>query len=214
MDNGFLPEGYAVPKSGGSYFKFKDGANRFRALASPIVGWMYWNQEGKPVRLRKAPGGLPLDIRQNDDGSYDRVKHFWAIPVWNYAEGAVQILELTQSTIQAAITDLVSSEEWGNPKGYDLTVNRKGEKLSTEYTVQPSPHKPLDEKIVAEYANKTLNLEALFEGGDPFASAPASPSNDDALADQQFAAMTDDATKIEPPAFVARRTPPEETIAA
>jgi hypothetical protein len=40
--------------------------------------WVYWTQEKKPVRLRKAPGGLPLDIRQNTDGSYDRVKQVTA----------------------------------------------------------------------------------------------------------------------------------------
>jgi hypothetical protein len=39
---------------------------------------VYWTQEKKPVRLRKAPGGLPLDIRQNTDGSYDRVKQVTA----------------------------------------------------------------------------------------------------------------------------------------
>lgn len=202
----FLPEGYSVPKQGGNYFKFKDGANKFRVLASPIIGYMYWNKENKPVRMRKQPSGLPLDIRENEDGTFDRIKHFWAVPVWNYAESAVQILEITQATIQAAITDLVSSEEWGNPREFDITVNRKGEKLNTEYTVQPSPHKPLDEKIKTEFEGKKLNLDALFEGGDPFAAAPASevsPTEDEA-ADTQFAEMT----KQEPPEVVKKYTPP------
>lgn len=196
MDNGFLPEGYAVPKSGGQYMKFKDGANKFRILASPIMGWQYWTQENKAVRLRKAPVGQPLDLRQNDDGSYDRIKHFWAVPVWNYAESAVQILEITQATIQAGITDLVQSEDWGNPRGYDITINRKGEKLNTEYTVQPSPHKPLDEKISADFESKKLNLDALFEGGDPFASANTVA---DQAADAEFAAVMKEDVPSEQP---------------
>ena len=59
--------------------------------------------------------------------------------MWNYQDSAVQISELTQFTIQSAIADLVESEDWGDPRGYDLTVNRKGKSLETEYTVQPSP---------------------------------------------------------------------------
>lgn len=210
MDNGFLPEGYAVPKSGGQYMKFKDGANKFRVLGSPVLGYVYWNKENKPVRLRKQTAGLPLDIRENEDGTFDRIKHFWAIPVWNYSEGAVQIVEVTQATIQAAITDLVQTEDWGDPRGYDITINRKGEKLNTEYTVQPSPHKPLDPKIQAEFEAKTLNLEALFDGGDPFAAAA---TVGDQKADEEYAAMG--GGKIEPPKYVQRHTPPaEDDIAA
>ena len=140
--------------------------------------------------------GQPLDLRQNDDGSYDRIKHFWGVPVWNYAESAVQILEITQATIQAGITDLVQSEDWGNPRGYDITINRKGEKLNTEYTVQPSPHKPLDEKIRAEFESKKLNLDALFEGGAPFAAASTVA---DQAADAEFAAVTKEDVPSEQP---------------
>jgi hypothetical protein len=201
--NDFLPEGYSVPKQGGNYFKFKDGSNRFRVLASPVIGYMYWNRENKPVRIRKQPAGLPLDIRENEDGTFDRVKHFWAVPVWNYAESAVQILEITQATIQAAITDLVSSEEWGNPREFDITVNRKGEKLNTEYTVQPSPHKPIDEKIKAEFENKKLNLDALFEGGDPFAAVNTVAEQ---KADKEFSTVT----KQEPPEVVKKQNPPAD----
>lgn len=206
MDNGFLPEGYAVPQSGGSYLKFNEGANKVRVLGSPVLGWMYWTQDKKPVRLRKAPGGLPIDIRQNNDGSYDRVKHFWAVPVWNYRDGAVQIMEVTQATIQSAITDLANAEEWGNPRGYDITISRKGEGLNTEYTIQPSPHKPLDEKIRAAYEDKKLNLEALFEGGDPFAAANTVAEQ---AADAEFAEIT----KQEPPEIVKKHTPPADIAA-
>jgi len=33
--------------------------------------------------------------------------------------------------------ELIHSDEWGDPLGYSITVNRKGENLETEYSVVP-----------------------------------------------------------------------------
>ncbi len=162
----FLPEGYKVPKTGGGYMKLQDGANKFRILSAPILGHEYWTEEPrKPVRSREPFKFIPNDA---DISNGFKPKHFWAFIVWNYAEAAVQILELTQSTIQSALTDLIQSEDWGDPRGYDVTVNRKGSKLDTEYTVQPSPHKDVTPEIKAAFEAKKINLDALFEGANPF----------------------------------------------
>jgi hypothetical protein len=32
------------------YMKFKQGANKFRILSAPIMGWEYWTESKKPVR--------------------------------------------------------------------------------------------------------------------------------------------------------------------
>lgn len=48
----FLPEGYEVPKTSGGYMKFKQGANKFRILSAPIIGWEYWTESKKPVRAK------------------------------------------------------------------------------------------------------------------------------------------------------------------
>lgn len=168
--NSFLPENYERPASaGGNYAKLEDGANRFRFLSPAIVGWLYWTTENKPARLRERPEELPQDIRY-ENGKPDKVKHFWAFAVWNYKEGKVQILELTQASIQGPIEDLVVNAEWGDPTGYDITITKKGQKLDTEYTVQPSPHKAVPDDAAAAYKATPVNLDALFSGGDPFAS--------------------------------------------
>jgi hypothetical protein len=119
--------------------------------------------------LRERPETLPEDIR-HENGKPDRVKHFWAFAVWNYKEGKVQILELTQASIQGPIEDLVVTEDWGDPTGYDITITKKGQKLDTEYSVQPSPHKPAPEEALAALKATPVNLQALYEGGDPFAN--------------------------------------------
>lgn len=155
-----------TPKQmGGNYFKFLDGVNKFRILSEPITGYLYWTTDNKPVRVKDYPDTVPSNIR--DDS---KIRFFWAFIVWSYRENKIQILEVTQTSIQNALGDLVLNEDWGDPKGYDITVTRKGEKLDTEYTVQPSPAKPLSPAIASAYEHKDVKLEALFEGKDPFAS--------------------------------------------
>src|ERR1700712_421260 len=146
----FLPEGYEVPKtSGGGYMKFKLGANKFRILSAPIMGWEYWTESKKPVRAKERWTTIPVDADISGKNGWNP-KHFWAFVVWNFNatqiekdgkiinEGAVQILEITQTTIQTAMEELIHSEDWGDPRNYSITVSRKGENLETEYSVVPS----------------------------------------------------------------------------
>jgi len=166
----FLPKDYEVPTTTGNYFKFEKGANKFRVLSSAIIGYEYWNLEGKPVRLKEYPQVMPKDIRAEEDGTF-KINHFWAFVVYSYSHSRVQVMEVTQKTIMREIKALVSNEDWGDPKGFDITVTKEGEKFETKYTVQPSPHKELadDIKEIAKNAD-TVKLDALFDGSDPFAT--------------------------------------------
>jgi len=44
-------------------------------------------------------------------------KHFWTF-VWNFETKMVEILEITQTTIQTALEELINSEGWGSLFGY------------------------------------------------------------------------------------------------
>ena len=158
----FLPKGYEVPKTPGLYMKLEQGDNKFRILSPAITGFEFWTAENKPVRVKEYPNTLPANIRPDS-----KIKHFWAFIVWNYKDSAVQILEITQATIQQMVNDLVISSEWGNPLGYDITIARKGEKLETEYTVRPSPHKEVAKDVKKKFEETDIKLDALFEGKDP-----------------------------------------------
>lgn len=59
--NGFLPTGYAVPKAPSDYMKFEDGKNKFRILSAPLMGFMYWTKDKKPVRQAEPFEGTPAD---------------------------------------------------------------------------------------------------------------------------------------------------------
>ncbi|UPJ35832.1 hypothetical protein IVB45_02130 [Bradyrhizobium sp. 4] len=169
QNDNWLPEGYEAPKTaGGNYAKLEDGANKFRILSSPVIGFLYWTNDNKPTRLKARPETLPEDIRVQN-GVADKVKHFWAFAVWNYRDSKVQILEITQASIQGPIEDLVTNDDWGNPQAYDIAITKKGQKLDTEYSVQPSPHRDVPVEAQAALRATPVNLAALFTGGDPFA---------------------------------------------
>jgi hypothetical protein len=159
----FLPEGYEAPKSSANYMKFEKGDNKFRILSKPILGWLDWKDK-KPLRFRMSEKpDAPIDATKP-------IKHFWAMVVYNYRAQKVQILELTQSSIQTMIQDYSKSEDWGNPLEYDLNIVKKGEEKNTEYSVIASPPKPITDAIKSTYQSfGIINMDALYEGGDPFA---------------------------------------------
>jgi len=163
----FLPKNYEAPKGSSNYLKLEEGQNKFRIVSDAVIGYEYWTNGNKPVRLRDYPKTKPADIRLNDDGSYT-VKHFWAFIVLDRKDARVKILEITQASIMRNIEDLVVNEEWGDPKEYDITISRTGSGMETRYTVQPSPNKKLTKEEKSLVARMEINLNALFKGENPF----------------------------------------------
>lgn len=165
MKQDFFPtEDYKIPETS-NYMKLTEGEHTFRVMSSAIIGYVYFNKENKPVRSKEAFEETPADIKK--DG---RVNHFWAFVVYNYEAKRLQIMEITQKTIQTPLKALVDNEKWGNPKKYDITITRKGTGLNdTEYAVIPNPHSEVSEEIKELYKNSNINLDALYEGSDPFA---------------------------------------------
>lgn len=157
----FLPEDYQAPNSSNNYFKIQQGENRIRILSQPVFGWEDWHDK-KPVRYR---------MNEKPNKSFDPkkpIKHFWAFIVFNYREEQVQIMQVTQATIRKSLEALCRDKDWGAPFAYDIKITKSGEGVDTEYTVNPVPHKPVDEYITKCFKEKPINLEALFDNSDPF----------------------------------------------
>ena len=164
----FLPKDYKAPVAKGNYTKLQDGENNIRIASSAIVGYEYWNDDNKPVRSREPFAETP-GIRAGKDGTPGKIKHFWAFVVWNYEAKAVQIMEVTQSTIQSQIKAIVDNKKWGDPKGYDITITRTGEGLETNYVVMPNPHAALEAEVAEALDSTPVDLAKLYTGEDPFA---------------------------------------------
>lgn len=166
----FLPTNYTIPTTS-RYVKLKQGANKFRVLDSAITGYEWWTDvDGGRKPNRRAT------FKEAIKEGVEPIKHFWAFTVWSYEESSVQVMEVTQKTIMNALKALVENEEWGDPKTYDITVTRAGEGMETEYTITPSPKKPMPAEAKTEMEELKPDLTALYTGGDPF--APKETSED------------------------------------
>ena len=171
----FFPPGYDKVPSNSDYMKFRDGTNNLRILSSAIVGYEYWNTNNKPVRSRERWSSIPADCKQESDGQF-KINHFWAFVVWNYEEKKVMLLEVTQKQIMTQIKAFVDNERWGDPKNYDITIDKSGAKFETKYVVMANPPiAPASPAIQESFKNRPVNLEALFTGGDPFEVTTAQP---------------------------------------
>lgn len=170
---GIIPD---MPESAasGNYMKLVKGDNKFRILGDGVAGYEWWitDAEGKrrPMRSRLNERPKDSELPKDEEGQPVRLKIFLAMPVWNYKDGQVQILEITQATIRKTLASLEANSDWGNPTEYDITINRTGDGRDTTYSVAPSPHKKAPNEALEAYAETTINLEALFDGGNPFAS--------------------------------------------
>lgn len=165
----FLPENYQPTQpSNGTYLRFKEGTTRFRILSKKAVtGYVYWNNQNKPVRVKEQPKtDRPEGIRFDDKGKPEKIKHFWVVVVYDYGSESVAILEITQATIQRAIHALFQDSDWGHPNGYDIKVTRSGSGIDTDYQVSPVPHKAFDYSYAAGW--EEIDLESLFQQSDPF----------------------------------------------
>ena len=79
---------------------------------------------------------------------------------------------IAASLVLPPLEAFVNNPKWGNPQRYDLMI----EKVKTghrdwdvEYHVIPEPPSPIDPGIAELATQVPVRLEALYDGGDPFA---------------------------------------------
>lgn len=165
-----------IPDSSSNYLKFTKAETIFRILDEQIEGTRGWKKiDGKNTPIR-VPVGEAINVDDVDDES--NVKYFWAMPVYDYDDKQIKILEITQKTILKAIKGFANDSDYGDPKGYDIKVSKAGEGLETEYQVTPKPPKKLDEAITKSYKDMKIDLKALFTNDDPFKASEKKKEDD------------------------------------
>lgn len=135
--------------------------------------------DGKNTPFRFPMNEKPTDVSSFKEG---KVNHFWAMPVYNFNTNRVEVLEVTQKTVQEAIETYARSE-WGSPLKYNLTVTREGTgRDDTKYTTINGPQSELPPEAQQAWADVQaagFNILELFKGGEPFepsTPAPAAPA--------------------------------------
>ena len=151
-------------KKSGAFIKLEDGTNRVRIVSEPVEEFehMTKNEEGKWSVSRCIGRGCP--VCQMGDKSKKRY-HFAAISrndqMKNEMKAEVKLLTVGQQ-VYGQLWDLMTSEDWKfeTVPDYDMNIIRKGEKLNTEYSVQPLPRKELN-AADAETVKSSKNVVAL-----------------------------------------------------
>ncbi|WKN44904.1 hypothetical protein [Tunicatimonas pelagia] len=177
----FFEQGHEIPDKRNQYMKFESGKNRIRFVGNPISGFVFFGkierEDGtetvKPYRRRESEGEFSLeeminrDARTNKDGELEKQKYFVAGLVYNYQKERLQVLEITQKSILKALKSYVDSEEYGHPSGYDLTIEKKGDGLNTDYSVIASPPKSLSAEIETLVGETSCDLPKIYDGEYP-----------------------------------------------
>ena len=173
----FLPKNYTIPEnnSNSKYLnpsKLEEGKpTRFRILSKALLGWSYWTNENKPVRLKLEdyPKTTPPDIQVREGKA--KINHFWAIIVYNYNTEQLEIFEIPQKTIQLQLKNYFDDADYGDPFNYDFKITRTGQELETKYSIIATPPKPFDPVLKNKVLKEGLNdikLEKLLTGDNPF----------------------------------------------
>ena len=161
----------------GNYMKFQEGQNTIRILREPITGYVYWEDSNGnivPKNKMAGEGGKPMRTRDFEEISLEArsaMKGFAAMIVWNYQMSKIQILEVKQVGIINSLEALVKSKSWGDVTSFDIIITKTKtgpNPTDVEYSVMPEPKKAMSKEVKTAFDTTKINLEALYEGEDPF----------------------------------------------
>lgn len=129
-------------KTGNEFFKLKAGDNKVRVLTDPVRVMKYYNQAAKKSFIAFKDCGYSADTKPR-----------WLCYVYNHEKEAIELAELPH-TIAKQMLEYKDNDDYkfdSCPMPYDVTINKKGENLETEYNVIPArknsdiPKETLDE---------------------------------------------------------------------
>jgi hypothetical protein len=174
----WLKDDYREPKQESNYLNLSaEGDYTIRILSEPIMGYEYWKTiEGKKKPIRK---GIDEKINSEElevdpkSGEFKLPVFFWAMKVYSWENDRVMVWVVKQAKIRKPLEAYARNKAWGDPANYDIVVTRTGLGFNdTDYQVVANPPiAPLDKDLKAKCDAISVNLDALFSGGDPFAQS-------------------------------------------
>jgi len=165
------------PGSGGNYFKVKDldsGPRKVRIMSQQFRFAECWSDDKTPVRaetIAELASKRPANGWRVQNGKEDRPRWVCAFVVFDHKDEELKVAAFHQSEVLQGLDRLENNEDWGDVRGYDVTLSRtKKDNGFFSYSVDAVPHKPLPKKAqeaYEKYENECVGLAALLTGGNP-----------------------------------------------
>ena len=177
--------------SGGGYLNassIEDGGSaRFAILSeAPLEGIEIWfNKAGGGMTKRITPEWpdteLLAQLEKQVGGSVTErdgrkaIKPCSAFAIYDYEAEAVRVFSSNQKSLLAELARLFSDEDYSDLSEWDVKVTRTGKELDTRYHASMVPTKRSNTKVAQSVINawdeacsNGFDLEALYDGGNPF----------------------------------------------
>lgn len=149
---------------GNDFMKLEEGNNPVRVFTSPYQFYTVWTKDaaGKQRKIRSAVENCPLVQRG------EKPVARWYIGVINRKNGKPCILEIGPQ-IYKQILSLRKKPAWGDPRHYDIDVERKPRGEQPLYVVAPEPKEPLtdeEKSSIKEFLSR-VDLVKMTEAPTP-----------------------------------------------
>lgn len=132
---------------GNDFMQFEEGNNPIRMITSPYQFYIHWakDQTGANRKVRCALEGCPL-CQQGE-----KAQARWFVGVINRKTNKPAIAEIGPQIFKQML-GLAKKEKWGDPRKYDVDIERQPKGSQPLYIVSPEPKEPLseEEKAVAK----------------------------------------------------------------
>jgi len=144
----------------GDFMNLVEGSNVVRILSDPYQFYVAWciDATGQNRKVRSAMENCPLVERG------EKIQPRWYVAVLDRKTGRPAILELSRQVFQQVL-NLKKKEKWGDPRKYDLDIERHPKGSQPLYTTSPEPREPLSDSekaAVREFLGK-IDIAKMVE---------------------------------------------------
>lgn len=179
---------------GNDFVNLEEGTNPVRVITSPYQFYVVWTEDasGQKRKVRSAVKNCPLVQRG------EKAQARWYIGVLDRKrKGKPSILEIGPQIFKQ-ILGLSKKPKWGDPKGFDIDIERQPKGSQPLYVVSPEPKEPLteDEVSAVNEFKARVDLAKMTEPPTPeqvreMVGLPAEPTDVDSSVDNDFGSDDD-----------------------
>lgn len=180
---------------GNDFMTLEEGSNPIRVFTSPYQFYVVWTTDasGQKRKVRTPVEGCPLVQRG------EKAQPRWYVGVLDRDnDNKPSILEIGPQ-IYRQIMSLAKKDKWGDPKGYDLDIQRQPKGSQPLYIVAPEPPTPVskDEKAAMKEFMSRVDLVKMTEAPTPdqvreMVGLPSEDSVSESSVSNDFESTSDD----------------------